>query len=67
MLGFSKQGHYRWKVGRVTNQNWEDAILVHAAWDILDDFLVLGYRFIAEGLPAKGTRAWPEAPITGPR
>lgn len=53
VLGFSKQGYYRWRSCPVTDRDWEDAHLVNAARDIHDDDPAFGYRFIADELPEK--------------
>ena len=57
VLGFSKQGYYRWRASPVTDRDWADAHLVNAARDIHDDDPAFGYRFIAEELPEKGITA----------
>ncbi|MEO5316932.1 IS3 family transposase [Pseudarthrobacter sp. CC12] len=57
VLGFSKQGYYRWKASPVTDRDWVDAHLVNAALDIHADDPAFGYRFIADELPEKGITA----------
>jgi putative transposase len=57
VLGFSKQGYYRWKANPVTERDWTDAHLVNAALDIHADDPAFGYRFIADELPGKGILA----------
>ncbi|KUM37417.1 integrase [Arthrobacter sp. EPSL27] len=57
VLGFSKQGYYRWKANPVTERDWIDAHLVNAALDIHSDDPAFGYRFIADELPEKGITA----------
>jgi transposase InsO family protein len=57
VLGFSKQGYYRWKTNPVTERDWVDAHLVNAAFDIHADDPAFGYRFIADELPEKGITA----------
>ena len=57
VLGFSKQGYYRWRASPVTDRDWEDAHLVNAVRDIHDDDPAFGYRFIADELPEKGIMA----------
>ncbi|MUU69725.1 IS3 family transposase [Pseudarthrobacter sp. GA104] len=57
VLGFSKQGYYRWKANPVTERDWIDAHLVNAALDIHADDPAFGYRFIADELPEKGITA----------
>ncbi|WP_307427455.1 IS3 family transposase [Pseudarthrobacter defluvii] len=54
VLGFSKQGYYRWRASPVTDRDWIDAHLVNAALDIHTDDPAFGYRFIADELPEKG-------------
>ncbi|MEW1951816.1 IS3 family transposase [Pseudarthrobacter sp902506025] len=54
VLGFSKQGYYRWRASPVTERDWIDAHLVNAALDIHADDPAFGYRFIADELPEKG-------------
>jgi len=57
VLGFSKQGYYRWRACPVTERDWIDAHLVNAARDIHADDPSFGYRFIADELPEKGITA----------
>ncbi|TWD56051.1 transposase InsO family protein [Arthrobacter sp. AG367] len=57
VLGFSKQGYYRWRACPVTERDWIDAHLVNAARDIHADDPAFGYRFIADELPEKGITA----------
>ncbi len=57
VLGFSKQAFYKWRANPVTQREWDDAHLVHAARDIHHDDPEFGYRFIADELPAHGIRA----------
>ncbi|MHA7141883.1 IS3 family transposase [Arthrobacter sp. Sr33] len=57
VLGFSKQGYYRWKANPVTDRDWADAHLVNAALKIHADDPAFGYRFIADELPGKGFTA----------
>ncbi|MEV8151047.1 IS3 family transposase [Arthrobacter sp. NPDC080073] len=57
VLGFSKQGYYRWRASPVTERDWADAHLVNAALDIHVDDPAFGYRFIADELPEKGVTA----------
>lgn len=57
VLGFSKQGYYRWKASPVTERDWIDAHLVNAAVDIHAEDPAFGYRFIADELPEKGITA----------
>ena len=54
VLGFSKQGCYRWKIIPVTERDWVDAVLVNAALDIHADDPAFEYRFIVDELPEKG-------------
>ncbi|MDV8149714.1 IS3 family transposase [Arthrobacter sp. B10-11] len=57
VLGFSKQGYYRWRASPVTERDWVDAHLLNAALDIHADDPAFGYRFIADELPEKGIMA----------
>ncbi|WP_204814883.1 IS3 family transposase [Paenarthrobacter ilicis] len=57
VLGFSKQGYYRWRASPVTERDWVDAHLVNAARDIHAEDPAFGYRFIADELPEKGIEA----------
>lgn len=57
VLGFSKQGYYRWKANPVTDRDWADAHLVNAALKIHADDPAFGYRFIADELPGIGFTA----------
>ncbi|MFW0775263.1 IS3 family transposase [Paenarthrobacter nitroguajacolicus] len=57
VLGFSKQGYYRWRASPVTERDWIDAHLVNAALDIHADDPAAGYRLIADELPGKGITA----------
>ena len=57
VLGFSKQGYYRWRASPVTERDWIDAHLVNAALDIHAEDPAFGYRFIADELPEKGITA----------
>lgn len=57
VLGFSKQGFYKWRKTPVTSRDWDDAHLIDAALDIHGDDPAFGYRFIADELPARGISA----------
>ena len=57
VLGFSKQGYYRWRASPVTERDWADAHVVNAARDIHADDPAFGYRFIADELAEKGISA----------
>jgi transposase InsO family protein len=54
VLGFSKQGYFKWLANPVTDRDWADAHLINAALDIHHDDPAFGYRFIADELPARG-------------
>jgi len=54
VLGFSKQGYYKWLVDPVTQRDWDDAHLINAAIDIHDDDPAFGYRFISDELADAG-------------
>lgn len=57
VLGFSKQGYYRWLKNPVSDRDWGDAHLINAARDIHEDDPEFGYRFIADELAAQGFTA----------
>lgn len=57
VLGFSKQGYYRWRASPVTERDWADAHLINAALDLHADDPAFGYRFIADELAEKGITA----------
>ena len=52
VLGFSPQAFYKWRANPVSDRDWSDAHLVHAARQIHADDPVFGYRFIADELAA---------------
>ena len=54
VLGFSTQAFYNWRKAPLTQRDWEDAHLINAALAIHADDPALGYRFIADELPARG-------------
>jgi transposase InsO family protein len=54
VLGFSKQAFYKWLANPVTQRDWDDAHLIHAAREIHHDDLGFGYRFIRDGLAEQG-------------
>ncbi len=57
-LHFTPQAYYRWKANPLSDREWSDAHLVHAAREIHADDPVFGYRFIADELEAEhGIRA----------
>jgi transposase InsO family protein len=57
VLGFSKQGFYKWRANPVTQRDWDDAHLINAAREIHADDPGFGYRFITDELPGKGITA----------
>jgi hypothetical protein len=57
VLGFSTQAFYKWKKQPVTQRDWDDAHLIHAARTIHDDDPAFGYRFIADELSDHGITA----------
>jgi transposase InsO family protein len=57
VLGFSKQGFYKWQTAPVSQRDWDDAHLINAAIDIHHDDPEFGYRFIADELADNGVRA----------
>ena len=54
VLGFSKQAFYAWKANPVSQRDWDDAHLIHAAIDIHHDDPEFGYRFIRDELAGMG-------------
>ena len=54
VLGFSKQGFYRWLAAPVTDREWNDAHLINTAMDIHDADPAFGYRFITDELAGRG-------------
>ena len=56
VLGFSRQGYYRWLAAPVTARDYDDAHLLNAIIDIHADDPEFGYRFITDELHAAGWR-----------
>lgn len=54
VLGFSKQGFYRWLAAPVTDREWNDAHLINTAMDIHDADPAFGYRLITDELAGRG-------------
>ena len=54
MLGFSKQGFYRWLAAPVTDREWNDAHLINTAMEIHEADPAFGYRFITDELAGRG-------------
>lgn len=54
VLGFSKQGFYRWKKQPMSNRDWNDAHVVNQIIDIHEADPEFGYRFITDELARKG-------------
>jgi len=54
VLGFSKQAFYRWLAHPVTQRDWDDAHLIHAARDIHHDDPAFGYRYLRDELAEQG-------------
>jgi hypothetical protein len=52
VLGFSKQGFYKWRAQPITARDWDDTHLINAALDIHHDDPEYGYRYIADELAA---------------
>jgi putative transposase len=50
VLGFSKQGFYAWRADPVSQRDWDDAHLIHAAYAVHADDPEFGYRFITDEL-----------------
>ena len=57
VLGFSKQGFYKWMAVPVTDREWNDAHLINTALEIHEDDPAFGYRFIADELAVRDVRA----------
>jgi putative transposase len=54
VLGFSKQGYFKWRAKPVCDRDRSDAYLTNAAIDAHNDDPAFGYRFIADQLEAAG-------------
>jgi transposase InsO family protein len=54
VLGFSRQGFYKWLACPVTDAQWRQAHLINAAHDIHTDDPEFGYRLIADDLKDAG-------------
>jgi len=54
VLGFSKQAFYTWNANPVSQRDWDDAHLIHAAREIHDDDPGFGYRYIRDELAEQG-------------
>ena len=57
VLGFSKQAYYKWRANPVSQRDWDDAHLIHAAREIHHDDPEFGYRFIRDELEDQGIKA----------
>ena len=57
VLGFSKQGYFRWRARPVCERDLSDAYLINAALDIHHDDPTFGYRFISDELGDAGFEA----------
>ena len=58
VLGFSKQAYYKWRANPISQRDWDDAHLLHAAREIHHDDPEFGYRFIRDELEdQKGIKA----------
>ena len=57
VLGFSKQGFYKWMAAPVTDREWSDAHLINSALDIHEEDPAFGYRFITDELELRGVSA----------
>ena len=57
VLGFSKQAFYKGKKNPLSQREWSDAHLINAAYDIHQDDLAYGYRFISHELADAGIKA----------
>ena len=54
MLGFSKQGYFKWRAKPICDRDLSDAYLINAAIDAHHDDPGFGYRFISDELEALG-------------
>jgi putative transposase len=54
VLGFSTQAYYAWCTEPVSQRDWDDAHLIHAALEVHHDDPEFGYRFIADQLAQRG-------------
>ena len=54
VLGFSKQGYYRWLQAPVSARDYDDAYLANAAFDVHADDPGYEYRFISDELGRLG-------------
>ena len=57
VLGFTKQGFYKWCAKPVSDRELEEAHLINAAYDVHTDDPEFGHRFIADELQACGYSA----------
>ena len=57
VLGFSKQGYYRWLANPFSDRCWEQAQLINAAFDVHADDPTFGYRLISDELAEQGFTA----------
>ena len=58
MLGFSKQGYFKWRAKPVCDRDLSDAYLINAAFDAHHDDPTFGYRFISDEL--EPWASWPQ-------
>lgn len=54
VLGFSRQGYFKWRSKPLCDRDHSDAYLTNAAIDVHHDDPGFGYRFIADELRAQG-------------
>ena len=57
VLGFTKQGFYKWCAHPVSARDWDEAHVINAAYDVHMDDPEFGHRFIADELQASGHEA----------
>jgi len=57
VLGFSKQGYYKWLANPLCDRDWEQAQLINAAFDVHADDPTFGYRLISDELAEQGFTA----------
>jgi putative transposase len=54
VLGFTKQGYFKWRAKPCSDRDLADALLINAAIDVHHDDPTFGYRFIADELKDQG-------------
>jgi hypothetical protein len=54
VLGFSRQGYFKWRANLICDRDLSDAYLINDALDAHSDGPGFGYRFISDELEALG-------------